>query len=71
MTAIAAQAKQGRLFLTPTNEHIQGAMSAAPNWQPYGRLPDQAMNLRIQGYGITHWHQLFTKRQLTTLTYLQ
>ena len=68
MTAVVAQAKRGRLFLTPTNEHIQKAMAATPNWQPYGRLPDQAMNLRIQGYGITHWHQLFTKRQLTALT---
>ena len=68
MTAIVAEGERGRLFVSPSEEHIQIAVSAEPAWQPAGSLPDQAMNLRVQGYGITHWHQLFTKRQLTALT---
>ena len=69
MTAIVAEGgPAGRLFVSPTNEHIQAAISAEPPWLPTGNLPNQAMGLRVQGYGITHWHQLFTKRQLTVLT---
>ena len=68
MTAIVAEGERGRLFVLPSDEHIQTAVSAEPAWQPMESLPDQAMNLRVQGYGITHWHQLFTKRQLTALT---
>ena len=68
MTAIVAEGNPGRLFVSPTDEHIQAAISATPAWQPTANLPNQAMNLRVQGYGITHWRQLFTRRQLTTLT---
>ncbi len=68
MTAIVAEGDRNRGYVSPTDEHIQAAISAEPAWQPTGILPKQAMNLRVQGYGITHWYQLFTKRQLTALT---
>ena len=68
MTAIVAEGDRRRLYVSPTDEHIQAAISAEPAWQPRGNLPNQAMNLRVQGYGITHWHQLFTKRQLLAMT---
>ena len=68
MTAIVAEGDRRRIFVSPTNAHIQAAISAEPAWQPTANLPNQAMNLRVQGYGITHWHQLFTKRQLAALT---
>ena len=68
MTAIVAKGDRKRVFVSPTDAHIQTAISAEPAWQPRENLPNQAMNLRVQGYGITHWHQLFTKRQLTALT---
>ena len=68
MTAIVAEGDRKRLFLSPTNEHIRVAMSAEPEWRPTGRLPDQALGFRVQAYGFSEWHQLFTKRQLTALT---
>lgn len=68
MTAIVAEGGRRRFYVSPTDEHIQAAISAKPAWYPTANLPNQAMNLRVQGYGITHWHQLFTRRQLTTLT---
>ena len=68
MIAIVAAGDRKRLFLSPTDEHFQKALSAEPKWKPNIRLPQGASNLSIQTYGITHWHQLFSNRQLTTLT---
>ena len=68
MTAIVAEGDRGRLYLSPTDEHIQGAISAEPTWRPMGTLPDRALGFRVQRYGFTQWHQLFTERQLTALT---
>ena len=68
MTAIVAEGDRQRLYVSPTDVHIQSAISAEPAWQPTGNLPTQALGLRVQGYGFTQWHQLFTKRQLVVLT---
>ena len=68
MTAIVVEGSRQKLFLSPTDTHIQVAQSAEPAWRPRGRLPEQALGFRVQNYGITHWHQLFTERQLTALT---
>lgn len=67
MTAIVAEGDSRKLFLPPTEEHLQVAVSAEPNRRPRGKLPEEAMNLRVQGYGMTDWHQLFTQRQLMAL----
>ncbi len=68
MTAVVAEGDRKRLFLSPTDEYIQMAMSAQPDWRPNGRLPKQALGFRVQRYGFTNWNQLFTERQLTALT---
>ena len=68
MAAIVAEGDRGRLFLSPNNIHIETALSAQPSWQLRGTLPEQALGISLQNYGITQWHQLFTDRQLTTLT---
>lgn len=67
MTAIVAEGDQGRLFLSPTSEDIQAALSAKPAWKPRQTIPETP---KVSGlaYGMTHWHQLFTDRQLTVLT---
>ena len=67
MTAIVAEGSP-KIFVSPIEAHIQAALSAEPAWRPRGRLPEQAVNLAVLGYGITDWHQLFTNRQLTVLT---
>ena len=66
MTAVVAEGHK-KLFLSPTEVDIQAALNAKSTWQLRGKLPNQAMNLRVQGYGITDWYQLFTDRQLTAL----
>ena len=68
MTAIVAEGDRRRLYVSPTDEHIQAATSAEPAWRPTGNLPDQARSISVQIYGFTQWHQLFTARQLTALT---
>ena len=68
MTAVVAEGDRRRLFLSPAEEHIEASMSAEPEWRPSGRLPNQALGFRVQRYGFTEWHQLFTQRQLATVT---
>ena len=67
MTAIVAEGESGRFYASPNDEHIQTARFAEPTWKPTGNLPDRALGFRVQRYGFTQWHQLFTKRQLTAL----
>ena len=68
MTCIVAQGDRKRLFISPTDEHIQAAQNAKPAWRPMQSLPERALGFRVQRYGFTHWHQLFSERQLLTLT---
>ena len=68
MVAIVAESTNGRQFLSPNEAHIQAALDAEPERLVTGILANDASDLRVQGYGITEWHQLFTKRQMASLT---
>ena len=68
MTAVVAEGDNKRLFISPTDEHVQAALSADPDWRPSGQLPESINPYRVRNYGIKHQHQLFTERQLLTLT---
>ena len=68
ITCIVAEDGRKRIFLSPTGEHIQVAQATKPEWRPSGELPDRALGFRVQRYGFTYWHQLFTQRQLAALT---
>ena len=68
MTAVVAEGDRKRIFLSPTAEHVEAAISAEPKWRPSGSLPQKARSISVQIYGLTEWHSLFTMRQLTGLT---
>lgn len=68
LMAIVAESKNGRVYLPPNVEHEQIAKVPIPDDFPDGDLPEKALGFRVQEYGITQWHQLFTNRQLTALT---
>ena len=68
MTAVVAEGDRKRLYLSATDEHIQAAENATPDWKPQQVASDSGNVLRPRRYGVTHWHQLFSERQLTTLT---
>ena len=68
MIAIVASGAGGRAFISPTDDQSRIAAAASPTWYPTGDLPDKALGFRVQSYGVTQWHDLFTDRQLTALT---
>ena len=70
MTAMVAEGDRKRLFLSPTDEHVRVALAAKPNESsiPRQKMPTTAYLVSGRGYGITHWCQLFTDRQLVALT---
>ena len=69
LLAVVAEGKKGRMYLTPDDEQVRAADVPMPE-----DFPDEEMNqdttdlISGRGYGFTHWHQLFTNRQLTMLT---
>lgn len=69
LMAIVAEGKNGRIYLSPNPQHIQAALCDEPESAPAEEMNTKTPNLVSgRGYGITHWKQLFTNRQLTALT---
>ncbi|MFA4948288.1 MAG: DUF1156 domain-containing protein [Candidatus Krumholzibacteriia bacterium] len=68
LMAIVAEGERGRVYLAPTAEMEAIALSAQPQDVPETELPKKALGFRIQEYGMTHWRDLFTPRQLVALT---
>ena len=70
MIGIVAEGDRKRLFLSPDIAHMHAASLAEPEWKPSQTMPDSPTLVSGRGYGITHWHQLFTNRQLVALNTL-
>ena len=69
LMAIVAEGARGRIYLAPTIEQETKAKSANPAWRPEQEMNQESSNLVSgRGYGITHWHEIFTRRQLVALT---
>ena len=68
MTCIAAEGDRKRLFVSPTDDHIEAAQNAKPRWRPTQKMPATSYKVSSLAYGTENWHELFTDRQLTTLT---
>ncbi|MDP3197668.1 DUF1156 domain-containing protein [Tabrizicola sp.] len=69
LMAIVAEGTRGRIYLAPTIEQETKAKSANPAWRPEQEMNQETSNLVSgRGYGITHWHEIFTRRQLVALT---
>ncbi len=67
MTAVVAEGNRRRIYVSPTDEHIQVAISAESAWRPTQTIT-KTPKVSALTYGATHWHQLFTERQLAALT---
>ncbi len=70
MMAIVAEGVRGRLYLSPSAELESIARQAMPEWRPDVEFFQQALGFRVGNYGMTRWSDLFTPRQLVTLTTL-
>lgn len=68
LMAIVAEAERGRIYLAPTVEHEAIARQAQPVWKPETSLPDDPRNFWTVPYGLTRFSDLFTCRQLLSLT---
>ncbi|MBR1645374.1 MAG: DUF1156 domain-containing protein [Selenomonadaceae bacterium] len=69
MMAIVAEGKNGRIYLAPDETHKLIADVPKPDDYPEEEMNQDCPDLVSgRGYGFTHWHQLFTNRQLTALT---
>ena len=68
LMAIVAEGIKGRVYLKPSKEMEQLALSAQPDDPPDTDLPEKALGFRIQEYGMTKHRHLFTPRQLVALT---
>ena len=69
LMAIVAEGHRGRIYLSPSEEHAKVAESAEPKWIPDIEMSRDTTNLVSgRGYGFFTWADLFTQRQLTTLT---
>lgn len=69
MLAIVAEGKNGRLYVSPTEEHIFTAQCPKPEGEyPEQSLPYDPRNIWCVNYGLDTYDKLFTNRQLTALT---
>jgi len=63
-----AEGNRQRLYIEADEEQLRVAKVERPDDVPETELPKAALGFRVQGYGITRHWQLFTNRQLVTLT---
>ena len=67
LIAIVAEGKRGRIYVEPTGDHAQIALSATPEWKPETLQPDNPRWFSPPAYGMTTFGDLFTDRQLVAL----
>jgi putative DNA methylase len=69
LMAIVAEGKNGKLYLSPTNEDEAIASKAKPLWKPNQKVTTPCHDVdRLPMYGMPTWGDAFTNRQLTALT---
>jgi putative DNA methylase len=69
LMATVAEGDRSRIYLPPTADMEILARTSEPAWRPEQEMNQDSSNLVSgRGYGITHWHELFTARQLVSLT---
>lgn len=68
LMAIVAEGPRGRLYVSPTQQHVEIAAKANPRWEPSGELPNNPRDFKTPNYGLTTFASLFTRRQLLALT---
>jgi putative DNA methylase len=68
LIAIAAEGKNGRIYLEPNSEHEKLAKQTSPKWMPETELSVHPQYMGTPRYGLTKHCDLFTTRQLTFLS---
>ncbi len=68
LMAIVAEGERGRVYLSPTKAMETIVQRAIPEWKPDGEVPARLTGGTCVPYGLSHWADLFTDRQLVALT---
>ncbi|MFD1859920.1 DUF1156 domain-containing protein [Aeromicrobium camelliae] len=68
LMSVVAEGNRQRVYLAPTEVHVQAADLQRPEDVPEGTLPTNPRDFKTPNYGITTWADLFTNRQLVALT---
>lgn len=68
LMAIVAEGKNGRLYISPDRFQESTADIPRPQDYPDGPLPENPRWFSPPAFGMTHYADLFTNRQLTALT---
>ena len=68
LMAIVAEGTRGRVYLSPTEEMVEIARKAQPEWKPEHNLPVNPRDFKTPNYGLSTFGDLFTPRQLVALT---
>ena len=66
--AVVAEGSRGKVYLDPSMAHEVIAQQARPAWKPEGSFVEDARAFTPCIYGINKWSDLFTNRQLVSLT---
>ena len=70
LMAIVAEGERERVYLAPNAEHEAKALLAQPTWRPDTALANDPRAIWTPAYGLSQYGDLFTARQLYTLTVL-
>ena len=68
LMAIVAEGKSGRVYLSPESLHEDIANQARPEWKPTVLMPENPRWFSPPMYGMKSYGDLFTPRQLVSLT---
>jgi putative DNA methylase len=68
LLAIVAEGSRSRVYLAPSAEAEMKGRNVEPTWRPDLEFFQQALGFRVGNYGMAKWSDLFTPRQLVTLT---
>ena len=68
LVAIVAKCGRGRVYLAATEEHETIAKQIRPQWRPDTLISSSTRDFRTPLYGLTSFGDLFTSRQLVTLS---
>jgi len=68
LMAVVCEGDRTRVYLPPNTEHEEAAKVSKPEWLPDLVISGSTQYLGVKPYGMETFDQLFTNRQLNTLT---
>jgi putative DNA methylase len=68
LLAVVAEGPRSRTYLASSDEQVEAAACAMPDWLPAGHMSDHPQYMGTHRYGLDEWWKLFSPRQLVALT---